>query len=41
MLQVQRAGDFPMAATLSMVLLLVIGLAYLSAARRFSLGAPR
>lgn len=41
MLQVQRAGDFPMAATLSMVLLVVIALAYLSSARRFSLGAPR
>lgn len=41
MLQVQRAGDFPMAAALSMVLLVVIGLAYLSSARRFSLGAPR
>jgi spermidine/putrescine transport system permease protein len=41
MLQVQRAGDFPMAAALSMVLLVVIGLAYLGSARRFSLGAPR
>lgn len=39
MLQVQRSGDFPMAAALSMVLLLVIGIAYLASARRFSLGA--
>ncbi len=38
MLQVQRSGDFPMAAALSMVLLVVIGLAYLGSARRFSLG---
>ncbi len=39
MLQVQRSGDFPMAAALSAVLLLVIGLAYLASARRFGLGA--
>lgn len=38
MLQVQRSGDFPMAAALSVVLMLVIGLAYLASARRFSLG---
>lgn len=38
MLQVQRSGDFPMAATLSVVLMVVIGLAYLASARRFSLG---
>lgn len=41
MLQVQRAGDFPMAAALSMVLLVAIGLAYLASARRFSLGSVR
>lgn len=37
MLQVQRSGDFPMAAALSMLLLVVIALAYLPSARRFSL----
>lgn len=36
-LQVQRIGDFPMAAALSMVLLAVIGVAYGLSARRFSL----
>jgi spermidine/putrescine transport system permease protein len=36
-LQVQRIGDFPMAAALSMLLLVVIALAYLLSARRFSL----
>jgi spermidine/putrescine transport system permease protein len=36
-LQVQRIGDFPMAAALSMLLLVVIALAYLVSARRFSL----
>ena len=35
-LQIQRIGDFPMAATLSMILLVVIALAYLLSARRFS-----
>lgn len=39
MLQVQRSGDFPMAAALSMLLLVVIALAYLPSARRFSLVA--
>jgi spermidine/putrescine transport system permease protein len=37
MLQVQRTGDFPMAAALSVVLLAVIAVAYVPAARRFSL----
>lgn len=35
-LQVQRIGDFPMAAALSTLLLVVIALAYVPAARRFS-----
>jgi spermidine/putrescine transport system permease protein len=39
MLQVQRSGDFPMAAALSMVLLVVIVVAYLVAGRQMSLRA--
>jgi spermidine/putrescine transport system permease protein len=39
MLQVSRSGDFPMAAALSMVLLVVIAVAYALAGRRLSLGA--
>lgn len=38
MLQVSRSGDFPMAAALSMVLLVVIAAAYVLVGRRFSLG---
>jgi spermidine/putrescine transport system permease protein len=38
-LQVQRSGDFPMAAALSMLLLGVIVVAYLASARWFSLRA--
>lgn len=37
MLQVQRAGDFPMAAALSMLLLVTIAVAYLVSARRYGL----
>jgi spermidine/putrescine transport system permease protein len=37
MLQVQRAGDFPMAAALSMLLLVAIVIAYLVSARRYGL----
>jgi spermidine/putrescine transport system permease protein len=39
MLQVQRLGDFPMAAALSMVLLVVIAIAYAASARRLTLVA--
>jgi spermidine/putrescine transport system permease protein len=39
MLQVQRLGDFPMAAALSMLLLAVIAIAYALAARRLTLVA--
>jgi spermidine/putrescine transport system permease protein len=39
MLQVQRAGDFPMAAALSMLLLIVIAIAYVASSRRLTLVA--
>lgn len=40
MLQVQRRGDFPLAAALSVVLLLVVAIVYFASARRLTLEEP-
>ncbi len=41
MLQVQRRGDFPLAAALGVVLVFVVALVYAVAARRLTLEKPR
>lgn len=40
MLQVQRRGDFPLAAAMSVVMLIVVGIVYLLSARKLTLTEP-